>query len=98
METKEWDTVAGKHYFSILVFAGCIMLSIYLVPMILRPVDFLSNMGGYLIGMLCYLLLVPVYINVFSIYAFSNLHDVSWGNRPATTGTGQEAFTDSQKK
>ena len=90
---KEWVIIDGKHYFSILVFAGCIMLSIYLIPMILRPVDFLSNLGGYIMGMFTYLLLIPMYINVFSIYAFSNLHDVSWGNRPTTTGTGTEAFS-----
>ena len=34
-----------------------------------------------------------MFINVFSIYAFSNLHDVSWGNRPTSSGTGTEAFS-----
>ncbi|KXS18396.1 glycosyltransferase family 2 protein [Gonapodya prolifera JEL478] len=29
-----------------------------------------------------YTLLTPLYINVLLIYAFCNLHDVSWGNRP----------------
>ena len=69
------------------------MLSIYVVPMIMRPVDFLGNMGGYLVGLLSYILLIPMFVNVFSIYSFSNLHDVSWGNRPTTSGTGQEAFS-----
>ena len=83
----------GEYNFSILVLAGVIMLSIYVVPMILRPIDFLSNLAGYIIGLITYLLLIPMYINVFSVYAFSNLHDVSWGNRPTTTGTGTEAFS-----
>ncbi|KAK4051686.1 Chitin synthase 4 [Microbotryomycetes sp. JL221] len=29
-----------------------------------------------------YLLLAPAYINIINIYAFCNLHDVTWGNRP----------------
>jgi len=37
------------------------------------------------------MLMMPVFTNVFQIYAMCNLHDVSWGNRP--TSTGQEAFT-----
>ncbi|TPX72193.1 chitin synthase [Spizellomyces sp. 'palustris'] len=31
--------------------------------------------------MLQYLLLLPTYINIFMIYAFCNLHDVSWGTK-----------------
>ncbi|TPX60588.1 chitin synthase [Powellomyces hirtus] len=31
--------------------------------------------------MLQYLLLLPTYINIFMIYAFTNLHDVSWGTK-----------------
>ena len=89
---KEWYPT-GERHFSYLVLAGAIMLSVYLVPIVMRPLDFLSNMGGYLVGLLSYILLIPVFINVFSIYAFSNLHDVSWGNRPTTTGTGTEAFS-----
>ena len=37
------------------------------------------------------MVMMPVFTNVFQIYAMCNLHDVSWGNRP--TSTGQEAFT-----
>lgn len=85
-----------EYYFSILILAGVIMLSIYAVPMLFRPVDFLSNLGGYCVGLLAYILLIPMFINVFSIYAFSNLHDVSWGNRPTTSGTGTEAFSASK--
>ncbi|KAJ3168620.1 Chitin synthase, class 2 [Geranomyces variabilis] len=28
-----------------------------------------------------YLMLLPVYVNIFQIYAFTNLHDVSWGTK-----------------
>jgi len=68
------------------------MLSVYLVPIVMRPIDFLSNIGGYVIGLVAYILLIPMFVNVFSIYSFSNLHDVSWGNRP-TDASGTEAFS-----
>ena len=97
VDTQDWDIVYEDDKivtnFSYLVLSGIIMLSIYLVPFVMRPVDFLSNIGGYVVGLLAYILLIPMFINVFSIYAFSNLHDVSWGNRPSTTGTGTEAFS-----
>ena len=50
-------------------------------------------MAGYLVGLVSYIVLIPMFVNVFSIYSFSNLHDVSWGNRPSTTGVGTEAFS-----
>lgn len=34
-----------------------------------------------LTSFLQYLLLSPTYVNVLNIYAFCNIHDVSWGNR-----------------
>ena len=89
---EEWEPT-GNYNFSYLVLAGVIMLSIYLVPFIMRPVDFLSNIAGYTIGLIAYLLMIPMFVNVFSIYSFCNLHDVSWGNRPTTSGTGTEAFS-----
>ena len=84
--TYQWIP-QGDHNFSWLVLAGTIMLSVYLVPIFLRPVDFLDNIGGYIIGLLSYLILIPMFSNVFTIYAMANLHDISWGNRPKTTGT-----------
>ncbi|KAJ3068560.1 Chitin synthase, class 2, partial [Quaeritorhiza haematococci] len=40
-------------------------------------------------SMLQYMLLLPAYVNILMIYAFSNLHDVSWGTKgdnQASTG------------
>ena len=33
-------------------------------------------------GVLDYILLIPTYVNIFSIYSICNLHDCFWGNRP----------------
>ena len=90
-DTWTWEGT-GNYYFSWLVFAGITMLSVYLIPMIMRPLDFLENFKSYIIGLISYLLLIPMYSNVFQIYGMSNLHDISWGNRPSIAG-GTEAFS-----
>jgi hypothetical protein len=63
-DTWQWNG-DGVYYFSPLVLAGVIMLSVYMVPMIIRPIDFLSNFRGYVIGLLAYLMLIPMFTNVF---------------------------------
>ena len=83
----------GDYHFSWLVLAGTIMLLIYVVPFILRPIDFLENFKGYTVGLVAYILLIPMFTNIFSIYSMCNLHDISWGNRPTTNTTGTEAFS-----
>jgi len=71
------------------------MLVVYTLPCIMRPLDFLANFTAYTVGFLSYLLLIPMFTNVLQVYAMCNLHDVSWGNRP--TSTGAEAFTANKK-
>ena len=88
-----WVPQGDGPYFSWLVCAGVIMLLIYLVPFILRPIDFLENFKGYTVGLVSYLLLIPMFTNIFTIYSMCNLHDISWGNRPTTGTTGTEAFS-----
>jgi len=79
------------HNLSPLFFVGLVMFSVYVAPMYMRPKDFLHNAGKYLYGFVVWFLMLPCYINIFSIYAFSNLHDISWGNRPAAADTEQMA-------
>lgn len=89
-DKQEWVTDDSQHPFSIFTLCGVIMLSIYLVPVLFRPIDFISNLQHYLLGFVSYMLMLPVFINVMQVYSMSNLHDVSWGNRPsANAGTGQ---------
>jgi hypothetical protein len=90
------DVVPVVQHFNVLTVAGIIMLVVYLMPFIMRPLDFIDNASSYIVGLISYLILMPMFINVFSIYSMCNLHDVSWGNRP--TSTGQEAFTDNKKE
>jgi chitin synthase len=58
------------------------MLSVYFVPIILRPMDFVKNCNGYCVGMIVYIFMLPTFINIMQVYSMSNLHDISWGNRP----------------
>lgn len=57
-------------------------LASYLVPLMLnlhhlKAADFLK-------GVVYSIYLSPTYVNIFTIFAISNIHDVSWGSRPAT--------------
>ena len=58
------------------------MLSVYLVPVLLRPLDFIYNLFSYVSGFLSYFFMMPIFLNVMQVYSMSNLHDISWGNRP----------------
>lgn len=74
------------------------MMAVFILPILLRPLDFLKNFGHYMIGLLSYLFMMPTFINVMQIYAMSNLHDISWGNRPTQAGgQGVEAVAMVQK-
>ena len=68
-----------------------ISLASFLVPIILRPIDFCANIIKYLVGFMVYLFMFPTFATVIQIYAMSNLHDISWGNRPTASSQGIEA-------
>lgn len=69
------------------------MCGVFLIPIILRPLDFLMNVRAYVVGLFTYIFMMPTFINIMQIYAMCNLHDISWGNRPAQgSGQGVEAL------
>ena len=43
IDKKQWIPL-GTHHFSILTLAGVIMLGVYTLPIILRPIDFMYNL------------------------------------------------------
>ena len=75
-----------RYNFNIMRLAGTIMLVVYVIPMIMRPKDFLYNFNGYFTGVITYLFLLPMFVNIMQVYGFCNLHDLSWGNRPTAAG------------
>ena len=56
--------IYGNGELNILTLSGVVMLSIYLLPMILRPLDFLFNFKQYIIGLFSYIIMLPVFINI----------------------------------
>ena len=63
---------------------GIILLLVYFLAFV---VPFVFNwprlkLFDFLKGILYVIYLTPTYINILTIYAISNLHDVSWGSRP----------------
>ena len=38
----------------------------------------------FIIGSFYIICLAPTYINIISIYAISNIHNITWGSRPDT--------------
>jgi len=82
---------------NIVTISGIVMLSLYLLPMILRPIDFLFNIKQYLLGLFSYIVMLPVFINIMQVYSMSNLHDISWGNRP-TVSAGTDMHSINEKK
>jgi hypothetical protein len=54
------------------------------------------KMGTFTLGAITYVFLTPTYINIFVIYAFCNMHDISWGNRP-TTASAEDKKMAAQK-
>jgi len=61
----EFQDDPNETYFSMLCLAGVIMLSMYILPMLMRPLDFLTNFKNYTLGFCSYMLMMPVFTNVF---------------------------------
>lgn len=101
LDSKDYKNDESRYHFQILTVCGTVMLSVYFVPLLMRPIDFIQNAKSYLVGMVCYILLLPTFTNILQIYAMCNLHDISWGNRPAASqagATGQNTVTSNAAK
>lgn len=83
---SEPKPIVNFHYLLISTF---IMLAVYLTPMLIRPVDFILNFHKYMIGLFTYFFMMPVFITCMTVYSMANLHDISWGNRPAAADSAQ---------
>jgi cellulose synthase/poly-beta-1,6-N-acetylglucosamine synthase-like glycosyltransferase len=57
----------------------------FLPPLIYEPKNFCGTLlTRQLPGIFSYIMCMPLYIIVFQIYSYANIHDVSWGNRDAS--------------
>jgi len=41
------------------------MLSVYVLPCVMRPLDFLANFKKYTLGFTAYMMMMPVFTNIF---------------------------------
>lgn len=62
---------------------GVLFIFIYLASYILPLISNVTHLrlGDFFKGILYCIYLAPTYINLITIYAMSNIHDVSWGSR-----------------
>jgi len=58
-----------------------VTLGSYIVPLLMNIFSLMSNIFGVFFGLISYIVMTPTYVNTFVIFAFANLHDVTWGNR-----------------
>lgn len=61
----------------ILVSMGVVIFS-QIIPLC---INCRCNLFKIIMGFISYLFLTPTYVNMFIVYSFCNIHDVSWGNR-----------------
>ena len=68
----------GIHLFASFLYVSCIQL--YPMPL---PTDWFMKRDPWHMfsSFLQYLCLAPSFVNVLNVYAFCNLHDVSWGTK-----------------
>jgi hypothetical protein len=78
------------------ILTGFFVLS-QLTPMFMRPIDFCTKFRHYICGLFMNLFLIFMYQILLPIYSFANLHDISWGNRPADGKVSQEVIKQQRK-
>lgn len=66
-----------------------IWIASYALPLMLNISRL--KLTDFVKGVIYSLFLSPTYVNIFTIFAISNIHDVSWGSRPATMDASVKA-------
>ena len=79
---------------SIGVISMIIFLMSYLIPLFVNIKN--VKFWDFVKGLVYVTYLSPTYVNIFTIYSISNIHDVSWGSRPAAQDG--KSFQDTEKK
>lgn len=66
---------------SVTVYFMLIFLASYITPLLLNFRNL--KVADFLKGVVYSIFMSPTYVNIFTIYAISNIHDISWGSRPS---------------
>ena len=78
--------VIGSYFYAIQSQNALLSVSFLAINALFYFLPLIMNVGrlkvcDYLKGILYNIYLTPTYINLFTIYAISNIHDVTWGSR-----------------
>jgi len=78
---------AFKEFFS--TFVAALLVLIFVATFLLPPILFdrircCKAIMLYMGALLVYVSMIPLYMIVFQLYSYANLHDVTWGNRGAS--------------
>ncbi|KAF9476207.1 glycosyltransferase family 2 protein [Pholiota conissans] len=79
-ETLTFSSIFTNHIFRNIVISLVATLGLYIIASIIffEPWHMITSF-------IQYLLMAPSYINVLNVYAFANVHDVSWGTKGDNT-------------
>ena len=73
------------------IFISMYILS-FVLPLLMNAPHL--KICDFLKGIVYSIYLTPTYINIFRIYAISNIHDVTWGSRPSVLNSAFNATED----
>ena len=76
INSKNYSDVIFSNTTAVLIASLAAMFGIYLIASVMYgdPWHMITSSGQYM-------LIAPSYVNVMNVYAFCNLHDVSWGTK-----------------
>ena len=81
---------------SISVIALAVFLLTYMIPLFVNIKNL--KFWDFVKGLVYVTYLSPTYVNIFTIFSISNIHDVTWGSRPAGGGSAAEVNTEKKKQ
>ncbi|RIA83048.1 Glycosyltransferase Family 2 protein [Glomus cerebriforme] len=83
-KSVKWPYIISTVFFAIVMIYMLIAIAVITYRSIIasQVLEGYSTWKSHMLhSFLQYMLLVPFYVNVLSVYAFCNIHDVSWGTR-----------------
>jgi hypothetical protein len=79
--------ILGKGLFVTILIVSGFFASYILPPFIFDLKATCCSPIDTLCGIVCYMCSMPIYLIIFQLFSYSNIHDVSWGNREASVDT-----------
>jgi cellulose synthase/poly-beta-1,6-N-acetylglucosamine synthase-like glycosyltransferase len=78
---KALTQAKASNQYWLIVVSTLLTLSLYFVPLIFNCC-LIKKIKAMFLGWFVYIFVVPLYSIILVIYAYCNIHDLTWGNRP----------------